>query len=287
MIRKLTIIGTGLIGGSLALALREHKFRGRIVGCDRAAVLEKAQKAGAIDEGFTDPIDATRGSDVVVLATPVGAVVDLIRTVGPGLSPRTLLTDVGSTKEEVVKAAQKVFGKDAAKRFVGGHPMAGKEVSGIENADPDLFRGAAWFVTPLPGQTFSHGLRREFLEWVEKIGGRLAKLEAGPHDRLCAWISHVPQMVSTALAATLVDEFGEDAPLLEAGGRALREMTRIASSPYSMWRDIALTNKKNISDALLLLEQRLAHIRENLDTRELAVEFERAQHLKKLTGRKG
>jgi prephenate dehydrogenase len=287
MIRKITIIGTGLIGGSLALALRKHKFRGRIVGCDRAAVLEKARKLGAIDEGFTDPIDATRGSDVVVLATPVGAVVDLIRTVGPGLSSRALLTDVGSTKEEIVKTAQRIFGKDAAKRFLGGHPMAGKEVSGIENADADLFRGAAWFVTPLPGQSFSQGLRREFLEWVEEIGARLAKLEAGPHDRLCAWISHVPQMVSTALAATLVDEFGEDAPLLEAGGRALREMTRIASSPYSMWRDIALTNKKNISEALLLLEQRLAHIRENLDTRELAVEFERAQHLKKVSGKKG
>ena len=96
-----------------------------------------------------------------------------------------------------------------------------------------------------------------------------------------AWISHVPQFISTALAATLVEEYGEDAPLLETGGRALREMTRIAGSPYSMWRDIALTNKKNIQHALLKLEQRLAHIRENLDTRELAVEFERAHHLRK------
>ena len=281
MIRRVTIVGTGLIGGSLALALRKSKFAGRIVGCDRAAVLEKAQNLGIVDEGCTDPLDAVRGSDLVVLATPVGAVLDLIRSLGPGLPSRALLTDVGSTKTEVLKAAQKVFGKDAAKRFLGGHPMAGKEVSGVENADADLFQGAAWFVTPLPGQKLGQGLHREFLEWVEKIGARLAKLEAEPHDRLCAWISHVPQMASTALAATLVDEFGEDAPLLEAGGRALREMTRIASSPYSMWRDIALTNKKNIANALLLLEQRLAHIRENLDSRELAVEFERAQHLKK------
>src|ERR1700756_6063518 len=100
-------------------------------------------------------------------------------------------------------------------------------------------------------------------------------------DQLCAWISHLPQMISTALAASLVDEFGPETPLLEAGGRALREMTRISSSPYSMWRDIAITNKKNIGDALLKLEQRLAHIRENLDSRELAVEFERAHELRK------
>ena len=106
-------------------------------------------------------------------------------------------------------------------------------------------------------------------------------MDADAHDQLCAWISHLPQLISTALAATLVDEYGEDAPLLETGGRALREMTRISASPYSMWRDVALTNKKNIRHALLKLEQRLAHIRENLDTRELALEFERAHHLRK------
>ena len=122
---------------------------------------------------------------------------------------------------------------------------------------------------------------KEFLGWIKKIGASVASMDADAHDQLCAWISHLPQFISTALAATLVDEYGEDAPLLETGGRALREMTRISGSPYSMWRDVALTNKKNIRDALLKLEQRLAHIRENLDTRELALEFERAHHLKK------
>jgi prephenate dehydrogenase len=126
------------------------------------------------------------------------------------------------------------------------------------------------------------GLATEFLEWVEKVGARIAGMEAAEHDKLCAWISHVPQMLSTALAASLVDEFGEDAPLLEAGGRALREMTRTAASPYSMWRDIALTNRKNIHDALAKLEQRLAHIRENLATRQLETEFERGRQLRKI-----
>jgi len=111
-------------------------------------------------------------------------------------------------------------------------------------------------------------------------------MDAEAHDQLCAWISHLPQMISTALAATLVDEYGEDAPLLETGGRALREMTRISASPYSMWRDIALTNRNNIRQALLKLEQRLAHIRENLDSRELALEFERAHDLRKVLPRK-
>ena len=286
-IRQITIIGNGLIGGSLGLALKKHRFLGRIVGCDRAAVLERARDRGAISEGHTDPADAVRGSQVVVLATPVSRIIDLIGHLGPSLPAKTLLTDVGSTKAEVLARATRVFGKNTRHRFLAGHPMAGKEQSGVEFADPDLFQGAAWFVTPAPGQNVYDGLSGEFLGWVEKIGGRIAGMDAQQHDELCAWISHLPQMISTALAAALVEEFGVDAPLLEAGGRALREMTRISASPYSMWRDIALTNKKNIRAALLNLEQRLAHIRENLDTRELAKEFERAHHLKKKAHHRG
>ena len=280
-IRQITIVGTGLIGGSLGLALKARGFPGKIVGCDRAVNLERARKKAAIDQCHPDPRDAVRGSQIVVLATPVGAIIDLIDMLGRSLSPRTLLTDVGSTKTEVVSRARTVFGKTVPKRFLAGHPMAGREQCGVEFADANLFHGAAWLITPLPGQNVDDGLCGDFLEWVEKIGAKIAALEPQKHDRLCAWISHLPQMVSTALAASLVDEFGEDAPLLAAGGRALGEMTRISASPYSMWRDIALTNKKNIQEALLKLEQRLAHIRENLDTRQLAEEFERAHHLKK------
>src|SRR5580704_15624209 len=274
-IRQITIIGTGLIGGSLALALKKRGFGGRIIGCDRAPVLERARNKAAIDIGHTNPADAVRGSQIIVLATPVSGIIDLIDRFGPALPPKTLLTDVGSTKAEVLHRAKTVFGKNSGVRFLAGHPMAGKEHAGLEFADPDLFQGAAWFVTPVPGQRVYDGLSGEYLEWVEKIGARIASMDAKEHDELCAWISHLPQLISTALAAALVDEYGEDAPLIEAGGRALREMTRISSSPYSMWRDIALTNKTNIRGALLKLEQHLAHIRENLDTRELAMEFER------------
>jgi len=280
-IRQITIIGTGLIGGSLALALKKHRFAGRIIGCDRAPVLEHARSKAAIDAGHTNPSDAVRGSQVIVLATPVSGIIDLIERLGPALPPKTLLTDVGSTKAEVVERAKIVFRNNTGSRFLAGHPMAGKEQSGVEFADPDLFQAAAWFVTPVPGQNVYDDLSGEYLEWVEKIGARIASMDASEHDQLCAWISHLPQMISTALAASLVDEYGTDAPLLEAGGRALREMTRISGSPYSMWRDIALTNKANIRTALLKLEQHLAHIRENLDTRELAMEFEKAHQLRK------
>jgi prephenate dehydrogenase len=280
-IRQITIIGTGLIGGSLGLALKKHHYLGRIIGCDRAPVLERARNKGAIDDGHTDPSDAARGSQIIILATPVGGILDLIARLGPALPPKTLLTDTGSTKAEVLARATAVFGKQTGHRFLAGHPMAGKEQCGVEFADPDLFQGAAWLLTPSTDQDIYSGLSGEFLQWVEKIGARVASMEADAHDELCAWISHLPQMISTALAGALVEEYGENAPLLEAGGRALREMTRISASPYSMWRDIALTNKQNISHALLKLEQRLAHIRENLDSKELAMEFERAHHLKK------
>ncbi|PYV49103.1 MAG: prephenate dehydrogenase/arogenate dehydrogenase family protein [Acidobacteria bacterium] len=279
-IRQITIIGTGLIGGSLALALRKKRFRGKIIGCDQPDVLRRAKKIGAIDKGIGDPIKAAEGSDVVVIATPVGTIIDLIERLGLHLSDDVLLTDVGSTKSEIVSRAQKIFGNRASHRFLAGHPMAGKENSGIEFADADLFRGAVWFLTPLPKQNVSTGLAGEYVSWLKKIGADIAELDPAEHDQLCAWISHIPQFVSTALAASLVDEYGEDAPVLDYGGRALREMTRIASSPYSMWRDVALTNKRHIADALLKLEQRLAHIRENLDSRQLEDEFDRAHKLK-------
>ncbi len=280
-IRQITIIGTGLIGGSLGLALRKKGFKGKIIGCDQTDVLGSAKKIKAVDHGISDPIKACQGSNVVVLATPVGTIIDLIERLAPHLPADALVTDVGSTKSEVVSRAQKAFGSRAPDRFLAGHPMAGKENSGIEFAGADLFRGAVWFLTPQPGQNVRRGLAGDYVSWLKKIGAEIVEMDPAEHDQVCAWISHVPQFVSTALAASLVEEYGENAPILESGGRALREMTRISGSPYSMWRDVALTNKQSIADALLKLEQRLAHIRENLDSRQLEDEFALAHKLKK------
>jgi prephenate dehydrogenase len=280
-VRQITIVGTGLIGGSLGLALKQHGFTGRIVGCDRSTVLAKARSRGAIDVGIQDPPQACEKSDVIVLATPVGAIIDLLERLGPVLPLETLITDVGSTKADLLARARDIFGDRARTRFLAGHPMAGKENSGIEQADAGLFTGAVWLFTPQPGQNIRSGRLGDYVGWIERIGARTLEMDADRHDRVCAWISHLPQMLSTALAATLQEEFGHDPEVEAIGGRALREMTRLARSPYSMWRDIALTNAANIQDALQRLEQRLAHLRENLRTRELETEFDTAQRFRK------
>ncbi len=278
---QLTIIGTGLIGGSFARAVKTRGLAAHIVGCDRPAVLERARATGAIDEAITEPEAAVKGSDLVLLATPVGAILDLLERVGPLLPLHALLTDTGSTKMEILAKARAVFGSEADARFLPGHPLAGKEHGGLEHADPDLFVGATWLLTPVSADLAQPPSGVPFLDLLQSLGARPMFLDAALHDRLCAFISHLPQMISTALAATLLDEFRDDPALLQIGGRALRDMTRLAQSPYSMWRDIALTNSANIEAALLRLEQRLARLRENLRTRELESEFSRARELPK------
>ena len=277
MFQQITIIGVGLIGGSFALALKKRGYEGAIIGCDREAVLERAMSHGVLDRAFPRPEEAIRGSDLVLLATPVGAIVELIERLGPVIAPEVLISDTGSTKSEIVARARSVFGKQAAQRFLAGHPMAGKETGGIEFADAALFDNAAWFLVSEGDATAPLPPRGEdFCQLVKMVGARPVRIGSDRHDHLCAWISHLPQMISTALATALEDEFDDDPQLLSLGGRALREMTRIASSPYSMWRDIALTNTENIQEALLELEQRLAYLRENLRTASLREQFERA-----------
>jgi prephenate dehydrogenase len=280
-VRQLTIIGTGLVGGSLGLAFKHHGFTGRIVGCDRPSVLAQAEARAAIDFGIEDPVQACAGSSVVVLATPVGPIMDLLERLGPILPPETLFTDVGSTKAEILERVRHIFGDRAPERFLAGHPMAGKENSGIQQADANLFSGAVWLFTPFPGQKIRSGRAADYVQWIERIRARVLEMDAERHDRVCAWVSHLPQMLSTALGAMLQDEFGNDPEIEAIGARALREMTRLAQSPYSMWRDIALTNTANIQEALQRLEQRLVHLRENLRTRELETEFETARRFRK------
>jgi prephenate dehydrogenase len=283
-IKQVTIVGTGLIGGSLGLALRHRGIR--VVGSDKQRVLARAEEMGAIDAGVENPARACVGSDVVILASNVGGIIDSIENLGPMLPRNVLLTDVGSTKIEILKRANSVFGSSAATRFLGGHPMSGKENSGIDNADRGLFHGATWIFTPEGDQLTD--IVHEYINLIASLGTHIIHLSGEQHDRLVAWTSHLPQMLSTAFAAALQDEAELEreahvtrTQMQEVGGRALREMTRIASSPYSMWRDIALTNAGNIEKALFKLEQRITHIRENLRTPELRSEFERAARFKK------
>lgn len=285
MIRQITIVGTGLIGGSLGLALKGYGYAGRIVGCDRPEVLARALERGAIDAAEDSAESAVRGSDVVVLATPVASIIDHITRLAPILPPSTLVTDTGSTKAEIVRQAGRVFADAASRRFLGGHPMAGKERGGIGRADPELFSGATWVLTP-PGGTlslaspeFTRGRHGEWIELLESIGARIIVLDPERHDKLCAYTSHLPQMVSTALASVVVDATENDAAAPALAGGGIRGMVRLAKDDYPMWRDVALTNTQNLHDALLQMEQKLAHIRENLKSRQLQEEFDRAHEL--------
>jgi prephenate dehydrogenase len=142
--------------------------------------------------------------------------------------------------------------------------MAGKEHSGIEHADAELFHDAVWLITPIGLHQAYTPLQEEYLALIASIGARVVEIDPERHDLLCAWISHLPQMISTAFASVLREELGDDDAIEQIGGRALREMTRIAHSPYSMWRDIAITNSKNLEDVILRFEQQLTYLRENL-----------------------
>jgi prephenate dehydrogenase len=234
-----------------------------------------AEQAGAISASARNPeahAEAIAAADVVVLAVPVLAILDWTGRIQPHLREGTLVTDTGSTKAQIASRS-----REMGLNFLPGHPMAGKERGGAALAEGSLFRGAPWIFTPLHATT---PLEQEWRDWVGKFGARVIDLDPERHDKLCAWVSHLPQMVSTAMTALLEDEIGDDADLRAIGGRALREMTRLGASPYSMWRDIALTNEVPIADTLLALEQRLQHMRENLKTHELREEFGKANAFK-------
>ena len=275
---SVAIVGTGLIGASIGLALREAGFAGAITGIDASGdELAAAQKIGAIDHAARSADEhraAIQQADVIVLAVPVMGIMDWMRQIAPLLREGQLVTDVGSTKVKISSLAESLM----PGRFLPGHPMAGKESGGAALAEATLFRGAAWLFTPLHSAS---DLETGWRGWVEHFGAHILDLQPDQHDRICAWVSHMPQMVSTAMSAMLEDEFGDSPELRAIGGRALREMTRLGASPYSMWRDVAHTNEQPIAATLHALEQRLQHMRETLRTPELRDEFALANRFRK------
>lgn len=281
---RVAILGTGLLGTSIGLALRAAGFEGPIAGWNRSrGQAETAQGLGAIDSIGDDAIATAQAAEVVVLAVPIFATLDLMEKLAPVLGANHLVTDVGSTKEQITEAGNRFFNAPDKPGFLPGHPMAGKERGGAELADANLFRGAVWLFTDreCPRSSQSARLVHQWRNWVGRMGARSLDLDSRRHDQLVAWVSHLPQFTATALSAVLEEEVGEAPELKDVGGRALREMTRLGASPFSMWRDIAHTNTDAIADALQALEQRLAHIRENLRTPELRDQFEQANRFRK------
>src|ERR1700722_9923620 len=289
MIERISILGTGLLGTSVGLALREAGFRGAITGWNRSNQQGQiALKLGAVDSLAVDGVEAAQASQVTVIAVPIFATLDWMEKLAPVLGPEQLVTDVGSTKRVISEAAARLFNTPERAAFLPGHPMAGKERGGAALADANLFRGAVWLFTDDQAAQRS-GLRsgrgtllvKEWRELVSAMGAKTLDLDPVRHDELVAWVSHRPQFTATALSALLEEEVGDAPELRDVGGRALREMTRLGASPYSMWRDIAHSNTEAIEKALLALEQHLAHLRENLRTPELKNEFEQANKFRR------
>jgi len=238
----------------------------------------------AVDRLVSDPIEAARASEVTILAVPILATVDLMEKLAPALGPDCLVTDVGSTKRLISETAARLYNRPDRAAFLPGHPMAGKERGGADLADANLFHGAAWLFTDAhDAQRTPRGgeLVKEWREWVVAMGAKTIELEPARHDELVAWVSHLPQFVATALSAILEEQVGGAPELKDVGGRALREMTRLGSSPFSMWRDIAHTNTDAVEKTLLALEERLALLRENLRTPELRNQFEEANRFRR------
>lgn len=249
------IAGVGLIGGSFGLALKRGGFRGRIVGVSSAPTIGKALRRGAIDEGATLE-EAAPQADLVYLAGPIRAILDTLPKLAGLLRPGTLATDAGSTKRRICAAGRRLRGV----QFLGGHPMAGKERRGAEEADADLFRGRPYLLTPGSREEMQTPAAREFVGWLEQIGARPRVMTAEEHDRTVALSSHLPQMISTALASELAGSDG----VAEAAGPGLLDMTRLALSGWDIWQDILETNRDEIVRALGMFEERLRTVRTHL-----------------------
>jgi prephenate dehydrogenase len=215
---------------------------------------------------------------------PIYATLDYMAQLSNVLTPDHLVTDVGSTKRVIAESAAKLYNAPSRPAFLPGHPMAGKERGGASLGDASLFRGAVWLFTDDPAArrtAYSVDLILRWRQWVAAMGARIIDIDPIRHDELVAWVSHLPQFVATALSALLEEQVGDAPELKDVGGRALREMTRLGASPYSMWRDIAHTNTEAIERAIHALEQRLAHLRENLRTPGLRNEFDDANRFRR------
>jgi prephenate dehydrogenase len=255
------IVGVGLIGGSFGLALRQAGFTGRIVGVSSQPAIDAALARGVIDQGL--PLDrAAAASDFIYLAQPIERILQTISVIDEFARPGALITDAGSTKVAIVNRAASAIVRSGV-RFVGGHPMAGKESRGVEQADPDLFRGRPYVLT---------GRDQELESWIERIGARLVVMTPEEHDRLVAVTSHLPQLISTALASVI----GAQPDAGKVAGPAAVDLTRLALSPYDIWRDIFATNADSVDAALGAFIEKLEQLRSALRSPEMEYAFESA-----------
>jgi prephenate dehydrogenase len=282
LITRVTVLGAGLIGGSFALALRRYAADVRIAGWDRPEAAEQAARLGALDEKFSGALaSALRGADLVYIALPIGATIDLLPEIARHAPAHAIVTDACSTKSKIVRAAAGLFPPEGGPVFLGGHPMAGKELAGSAHAAADLFRDNPYAL--IGERDAPRGPRvAAFVKILEKIGARPLWLSAEQHDSAVGLASHLPQMLAIALGAFLYERIDENGLPITLAGPGLRDSLRLAGSSYATWRDIVLTNQELLSAALDVFARRIDDLREHLGSRELQADFESANELYKL-----
>ena len=277
LFRRVAILGTGLIGGSFALALRKHVPDTMVIGWDKDHVLRQALELRAIHEGAGEFSSAVAGADLVYIALPVGQAIEILPEIARLAAPDALVTDASSTKRLICAVAADSFPKEGA-QFLGGHPMAGKEISGIAAADAELMRGSKYALIGNPDGEKSERVVR-FISLLEKMGVEPVWLSEEAHDRAAALVSHLPQLLAIALAGVVREQTDGTGLPVTLAGRGLRDALRLAGSPYSVWRDIILTNSDNLERVLDQMIQALEQLRGNLRTRALEQEFAAAGEL--------
>jgi prephenate dehydrogenase len=251
---RIAIVGLGLIGGSIALAVRERWSSALITAVDRSSVLAHASSSGAIDRA-AHSVSEIGPVDLVILAAPVRQNVELLPQVMSGLSDGALVTDVGGTKRDITTAAAALPGSAA---FVGGHPIGGAERGGFGFARSDLFRGKPWIFT----QTRASASLDKLFEFVRGVGARPSTMDPEMHDRVMAYVSHLPQLTASVLMEVVGRAASNDG--LRFAGRGLTDSTRLASSPASVWRDVCAANADDIGPALDAVIARLTELRADL-----------------------
>ncbi len=262
LFRQITICGVGLIGGSLALVARDKNLVERAVGLGRTLInLEVARNRGMIDLATQDPIEAARGADLVMLALPIRTMPTLLRTMVPHLPPNAVITDVGSVKGWVVRELEPILKPGMS--LVGVHPIAGKEKTGADEADPELFVNRRVIVTPSKTST------PDAIDKIEQLwratGANVERMDPDTHDRILARSSHLPQIVASTLAASLKDERVAGMLAADYGAGGLRDTTRLAASSAEMWRDILITNRDAIIEALKTFGATLAEFQKMIE----------------------
>ena len=273
-IETVAIVGVGLIGGSFALALRKAGFTGRIVGVSSARSVEAALEAGVISDGVDLP-ECARIADLIYLSQPIDQILLTLPALRGLLRPGCLVTDAGSTKAEIVRAASK---SEIASQFLGGHPMAGKESRGIHSADADLFKGRPYVLTST-GAPISHEL--EFRSWLQRIGAVIVEMDAEQHDLTVAGTSHLPQLLATTLALTL--SRSQNAFSAQVFGPGLLDMTRLALSAPEVWLSVLRTNRAAVKLLLHTYQSQLKVIESALEHDETFSElFGEAAHFARM-----